>query len=302
MTPGSVMAWPALSTISSRQLPHAVDQRMRALRRAEHIVAALHNDTGDVLQAVRLAQQLPWSQEEVVADVVAFDDGRRRWPLATSDGSCQPCLRWRQLRKNALVRRPCLRRRHLHGGIGIGEPPQIGRQRIGALGLWQETDEIRIEVGAKPLRALDERPFDLCARAEEDGAHDEPGNPLGMRLGIRDGERRSPRAADDQPALDAEVHAYRLDVGDEMLRRVGLERQIGMAAAGAALIEQEGVEARRIEQPPMHVLSAAARAAVQEQRRDTVGGAHLLDVKPVAVADAEHARIERAQRIGIVGG
>ena len=75
-----------------------------------------------------------------------------------------------------------------------------------------------------------------------------------------------------------------------------------MAAAGAALVEQEGMEARRIEQPPVEVLRAAARSAVQKHRRDAAGAAHLLDIEPVTLADAEHARIERAQRVGIVGG
>ena len=106
-----------------------------------------------------------------------------------------------------------------------------------------------------------------------------------MRLGVREGEGRAPRAADHQPALDAEVLADRLDVGDEVLRRVGGERQIRMAAPGAALVEQEGVEARRIEQPPVQVLRSAARSAVQEHRRDAAGAADLLDVQPMAVAD-----------------
>jgi hypothetical protein len=67
-----------------------------------------------------------------------------------------------------------------------------------------------------------------------------------------------------------------------------------VAAPRAALIEQERVEATRIEQPPVQMLRAAARSAVQEYRRNAVGAADLLDVQPMSVAHAQHARIEWA--------
>jgi hypothetical protein len=86
------------------------------------------------------------------------------------------------------------------------------------------------------------------------------------------------------------VRADRLDVGDEMLRCVGGERQVGMAAAGTALIGGS-VEVRGIKQPPV---GAGAARPMQEQRRTP---RPLPHVQPMAVTDGQHARIVRAQRL-----
>ena len=48
--------------------------------------------------------------------------------------------------------------------------------------------------------------------------------------------------------------------------RVVLAASLGAAAAGAALIEQHGVKALGIEQPPVIGLAAAAGAAMQIDR------------------------------------
>ena len=70
-----------------------------------------------------------------------------------------------------------------------------------------------------------------------------------------------------------------------------------MRAPGAALIEQKGVIARRIEKRAVRVLRAAARSAVQEHDRAAAPGADLFDVNPMAVAGADHARVEGAELV-----
>ena len=84
-------------------------------------------------------------------------------------------------------------------GIGIGKPSEIGRERIVAFGSGQEIPEGCEKLGAKCLRPVDEGPFDLSPRAEEDGAQDEARDAVGMLLGIGERQRRAPRAADNEP-------------------------------------------------------------------------------------------------------
>ena len=72
-----------------------------------------------------------------------------------------------------------------------------------------------------------------------------------------------------------------------MRRAVGLAKPFRLAAAGAALVEQHGVKALRIEQAAMVGLAAGAGAAVQIHGRDAAGAADALDVDFVAVADIE---------------
>ncbi len=76
-------------------------------------------------------------------------------------------------------------------------------------------------------------------------------------------------------------------------------------APAAALVEQQHVVARRIEQPAMRRPAAAARAAVEEHRGDAAGRTAALPIDAVPVADVEQARgigfdrgIELAQRFG----
>ena len=96
-----------------------------------------------------------------------------------------------------------------------------------------------------------------------------------------------PGAADDHPALEGEFLADRFHVRDQMRQRIVLAAALGAAAAGAALVEQHGMESFRIEQPAMIRLAAAAGAAMQIDSGDATRAADALDVDIVAVADGE---------------
>src|SRR5205085_7603586 len=98
----------------------------------------------------------------------------------------------------------------------------------------------------------------------------------------------APGAADHHPALESEFFADLLHVRDQMRCRVVLARSLGPAAAAAALVEQHGMETVGVEKPAMIGLAAGARAAVQVDRRDSVGAADALDIELVAIADIEH--------------
>ena len=111
------------------------------------------------------------------------------------------------------------------------------------------------------------------ALREEDAAQHEPEAALRVRFGVRERERRAPRAAEHQPAVDVEVRAQTLEVGDEGLRRVAFELGDGRRAAGAALVDEHDAPERRIEVAAVMRQAAAAGAAVQEHDGHAVGAA-----------------------------
>ena len=127
----------------------------------------------------------------------------------------------RQLGEPALVGGPDARSAPLHRRVGIGEAGKVGGERIGALGLGQVADEISVEIGAENSRTVDEGPLDLLALCRErPRAARVPARGRGV-FGVGERERRAPRAADEEPTLDTEMLADALEIGDEVLRRVG---------------------------------------------------------------------------------
>jgi hypothetical protein len=68
-----------------------------------------------------------------------------------------------------------------------------------------------------------------------------------MLLCIREGKRRPPRAAEHQPALDAEVPAQGFDVRDQIPGGIGDEARVWPAATAAALVEQYDPVSPRVE-------------------------------------------------------
>jgi hypothetical protein len=71
-------------------------------------------------------------------------------------------------------------------------------------------------------------PLRSRAAQKEDAAEHQLGDALGVGLGVGEGEGAAPRAAEDLPALDAEVLAQALDVVDEVPGGVVLERGEGL--------------------------------------------------------------------------
>ncbi len=103
----------------------------------------------------------------------------------------------------------------------------------------------------------------------------------GCASGVGDAEGAAPRAAEHLPAVDAEVLAQALDVGDEVPGGVVVERGERLALAAAALVEQDDAVARRVEEAPVLGVGAAAGPAVQEHHRLAGAVARLLEVEVV---------------------
>ena len=117
-----------------------------------------------------------------------------------------------------------------------------------------------------------------------------------MTLRIDQGERDAPRAPDHDPSVDAEVQAQPFHVSHEMNSGVGRQVSAGVAGQGpataaASLIEDDRPVAGGIEVPPAAGRGRGARAAVQPDRRETVGRADDLPVHGMTVAHLEVAGV-----------
>ena len=85
----------------------------------------------------------------------------------------------------------------------------------------------------------------------------------------------------------AEIEVQSLDIGDQMPGGVGIEIRMRCRLAASALVEQQHVIARRVEQATMVGRDAAARPAMQKDGRLRAGGADPLPIDMMAIADVE---------------
>lgn len=113
-----------------------------------------------------------------------------------------------------------------------------------------------------------------------------------MPLRVRQAQGDAPRRAGDDPAVDPQVLAQRLDVPDQVLSRV--RREVGggtvgqrPAPAAAALVQQDAAVGSRVEVPANAGTRTRAWAAVQPQRRGPGGVADRLPVDLVAAPDGQ---------------
>src|ERR1700683_863690 len=116
-----------------------------------------------------------------------------------------------------------------------------------------------------------------------------------MRITLRvdERERGPPRTTGYQPAVDAQMLAESLHIGDQVVSSVvphagrGVTR-VRCAPSAAALIEQDSPVTFRVERPP-HVRRAPLTwAAMNQHRRFTVPVPAGLPVHEVAVTHVEH--------------
>src|SRR2546426_5497950 len=144
-------------------------------------------------------------------------------------------------------------------------------------------------------------PVDLSISGGDDADQGHLRPPVGKTLPIRQGERRTPRAAEDQPAVDREVFAEPLDISNQVVSRVGrkihrIVARVRNTSAASTLVEQHDPVRGRIEKSAHARRASRARAAVEEQCRLPLGVATNLPIDEVAVADVEHALVERLDR------
>ena len=131
----------------------------------------------------------------------------------------------------------------------------------------------------------------------DDADQDHLRHPLGKTLPIRKGERRTPRTAEDQPAVDREVFAEPLNISSQMVSRVGrkihrIVARMRNTSTASPLVQQDDPVHGRIEKSAHTRRASRARAAVEDQCRLPQGVATNLPIDQVAVADVEHVVVE----------
>ena len=93
-----------------------------------------------------------------------------------------------------------------------------------------------------------------------------------MALGVDQSEGHTPRDADDDPSVDAQMFPEAFDVGDQMAGGVGRQVRVGIggqraAAAASPLVEQDRPVTLRVEIALRAWSSAGSGTAVEEHRR-----------------------------------
>ncbi len=169
--------------------------------------------------------------------------------IASADASLSTCgaksFGRQQRRAGAFVAIPGTRRRQVHAR---------DRDRSGGGSSCRAGRRARPRAGIRRTRAmLPERSWRMPCRNQSNSAGRARKMPrstsaeaaLRVRLGIGERQRRAPRAAEHQPAVDAAGAAQPFEVGDEVRRGVVGELGERRRAPGAALVEQhDAPEAR----------------------------------------------------------
>ena len=260
-------------------------QVRRRRHRAHHVVAALHDETGNVADPPRPVEKRVLRQEYPVGEIMRLDARQAEGQFVALE------LRDRlgagmQRRTAALVTAPCERRRHVHGGVGVVETAAVGGEQVAALARRHGACEIVPRFGEETPHAVKE-PVDLLRPAQEDPAQRQRPAALGMRLRIGQRQGRPPRTAENDPASDAEICPQPFDIGDEMRSGVVRQRAERTRPPGAALVEDHDAVMRRVEEPPVARLRSRARPAMQEHDGRAVGPPALLPIHDVPAAERQ---------------
>lgn len=115
-----------------------------------------------------------------------------------------------------------------------------------------------------------------------------------MTLGVGEPQSYTPRHAAHEPVLNVEIHAEALDVGDQMVSRVGGKLGSGVAhrrgaASTSTLIELDDAICGRVEPATALGGAAAPRPTVQYDCRLPARVAAYLPIHTLPASDVEHA-------------
>src|SRR6476646_3775891 len=102
----------------------------------------------------------------------------------------------------------------------------IGGDHVAAVRDWNGPQIVIEGFGINPAATLLIEPLELGAPQGEDAAKHKLADAVWMRLGVRQRQCRSPRAAKHLPALDLHMFAQTLEIGDQIPSRVLVERSV----------------------------------------------------------------------------
>ncbi len=204
---------------------------------------------------------------------------------------------------------PGVGRRRADGRVRVAQEAPVRLDDALAGAPLRRDRELLPLVGEEPADALGD-PVHLLPARRGDGEQDEPQDAVRVFLRVGERQRAPPGDARDDPPLDPEVRAERLEVVDHRRRRQRVERpgfvqkalpQVGQhrrgAAAATALVQADHEVAVGVEPSSVGaVAQGGARTTVEVDRRCSGRGAGRLPREPGAVRAVEQAAVER--RVG----
>lgn len=242
----------------------------------------MHDHPGQVGDARHVAQQLVRLEEGVVDEIVAFDAGDGQRPVRIGEAIHHLAV-GAQRGGAPLPAGPGLGGVHLGDLVAAGQAPVERGHQVVALVLRDRRQVILPVVGEQPAGAFLVEPAELVRAAQEDAAQDQCLDPLGMGLRVGQRQGRPPGAAEQHPALDAQVLADALHVLHQVPGGVVLQAGVRRGAPAAALVEGDDAVQGRVEVAPAGRIAAGPRPAVDEHHRQPVRRAALVDVEDVGV-------------------
>src|SRR5450759_5418505 len=156
-----------------------------------------------------------------------------------------------------------------------------------ALAERQGRHELFPRIGPDVSHAVREGPLELGSPGQKDPAKDQPRDAVGMPLGIRDAERRTPRAAEHEPLLDPEMGPDALGVLHEIPRRVLAQLAERRRLSRPALVEEDDPPESGVEKAAVERRDAGPGTAVKKDDRRTGRISRLLDVQLVDLRNAQ---------------
>src|SRR5438067_4346551 len=129
-------------------------QFVGAADRAYHVIAALHDDPGQMPDTADLRDEIARPRKQIMAEVMRFEPRQpERQPVLAERGDRLGVGQKR--RAGALVDAPGARRRHVDARVGVDQPPVIRREQILPLVLRQKAGEGAPRFGEKCARAVE---------------------------------------------------------------------------------------------------------------------------------------------------
>ena len=197
--------------------------------RTAQVKASMDQDAGKVCERTRMSHQHPRFKPGVVTTIVGHE-------TRTCQLQCGLQAPWVRCglgghrHQGGLPRAPSLGRLHGQGRIGILQKAVVRRDEIAiAVSRWDTGAEARPLCREQGGHATIQ-PVDLGSPGGGDAAEHHFRDASRMALGVREPKGRAPRTAKQPPGVKIQVLAKRLQVRQEMCRR--LDRQIGAQVTG----------------------------------------------------------------------
>ena len=213
-------------TIRSVEPGQAWCRRVGGVRRADHVVAALDDVAGDAGDAGHVPHHVAVAVEKAaVGEIVVLEPGEgerigRRGIAARLAGV--------EHGEGTLPAGPGAGEAGLLGRVGAEQPLVVGADQVVPLGLGDHLREGLPRLRPEAAGAAAVEPVELGPGHGEDAAQHQRLDAVGMGLGVDQREAGAPGAAEHRPALDLELLADALDVGDEIPGGVVLDAALGL--------------------------------------------------------------------------